>query len=203
LSVEDAVTAFKCEFAKGYIDDPVQRNIYEERGVDQLRALLHSSPRGSAEVIATEHRFSFKLAQREIIGRIDRIDRLEDGVVRVIDYKTGTPKDRKFADESLQLSIYAMAVSEMNLTPKELVLVNVQDNSQAASFRTAKQLETARQQIEEAAEGIACGKFDPEPGQHCRWCDYRRLCPATEQRVFLPVKPLEQKTDKKAVAVNG
>jgi putative RecB family exonuclease len=202
-SIEDAVAAFKREFAKGYIDDPVQRRMYEERGEEQLRTLLQSSPRGSVEVMAAEHKFSFKLGDREIKGRIDRIDRLEDGVVRVIDYKTGAPKDRKFADESLQLSIYAMAVEQMNLTPRELVLANVQDNSQAVSFRTPKQLESARAEIDKAAEGIARGEFDPEPGQHCRWCDYRRLCPATEQRVFLPVQPLERETEKKTAGVNG
>ena len=201
LSIEDAVAAFKREFAKGYIDDPVQRNMYEERGVEQLRVLLRASPRGAAEVIATEHNFKFTLCGREIKGRIDRIDRLEGNAVRVLDYKTGTPKDRKFAEESLQLSIYAMAVEQMNLSPRELVLVNVQDNSEAASLRTPKQLDTARQEIERAADGIARGEFDPEPGQHCRWCDYRRLCPATEQRVFLPVKPLEE-SEKKAAGGN-
>ena len=25
------------------------------------------------------------------------------------------------------------------------------------------------QKIEDAAEGIANGEFDPKPGQHCRW----------------------------------
>jgi RecB family exonuclease len=203
MSVEDALQAFKQEFAKGYIDDPVQRKIYEERGEEQLRALLLASPRGTTEVMATEHKFSFKLNGREIKGRIDRIDRLEDGAVRVIDYKTGAPKDRKFAEESLQLSIYAMAVAQMNLTPRELVLVNVQDNSQAVAGRSSKQLESARAEIDRAAEGIARGEFDPEPGQHCRWCDYRRLCPATEQRVFLPVKPLEREAEKKAAGVKG
>jgi ATP-dependent exoDNAse (exonuclease V) beta subunit len=203
LSVEDAIEAFKVEFSKGYIDDPVQRKMYEDRGVDQLRTLLLASPRGSANVIATEHKFSFKLGGREIKGRIDRIDLLEEGVVRVIDYKTGAPKDRKFAEESLQLSIYAMAVAQMNLAPRELVLVNVQDNSQAVAGRTPKQLETAREKIEDVAQGIARGEFDPKPGQHCRWCDYRNLCPATEQRVFLPVKQLEADAEKKVAGVNG
>jgi DNA helicase-2/ATP-dependent DNA helicase PcrA len=203
LSVEDAVQAFKHEFGKGYIDDPVQRKMYEERGEDQLRTLLMASPRGSANVIATEHKFSFRLGEREIRGRIDRIDQLEDGVVRVIDYKTGAPKDRKFAEESLQLSVYAMAVAQMNLAPRELVLVNVQDNSEAVAGRTPKQLETAREKIEDVAQGIARGEFGPKPGQHCRWCDYRNLCPATEQRVFLPVKPLEVDAEKKAAGVNG
>ncbi|HEY5029981.1 MAG TPA: PD-(D/E)XK nuclease family protein, partial [Candidatus Angelobacter sp.] len=203
LNIEDAIEAFKHEFGKGYIDDPVQRTMYEERGVDQLRTMLLASPRGSANVIATEHKFSFRLGEREIRGRIDRIDLLEEGVVRVIDYKTGAPKERKFADESLQLSIYAMAVAQMNLAPRELVLVNVQDNSLAISSRTPKQLDSAREKIEEAAEGIRRGEFDPKTGSHCRWCDYRNLCPATEQRVFLPVKPLEPEMEKKAAGVNG
>ncbi|HEY2498739.1 MAG TPA: ATP-dependent DNA helicase [Candidatus Angelobacter sp.] len=201
MSVEEAVQAFKEEFAKGYIGDQVQRTIYEERGEDQVRTLLQASPRGSANVIATEHKFSFRLGGREIKGRIDRIDQLEDGAVRVIDYKTGAPKDRKFAEESLQLSIYAMAVTQMNLTPRELVLVNVQDNSLAVAGRTPKQLETAQQKIDDAAQGIANGEFDPKPGSHCRWCDYRSLCPATEQRVFVPVKVLE--AEQKAAGVNG
>jgi DNA helicase-2/ATP-dependent DNA helicase PcrA len=203
LSIEDAVEAFKHEFGKGYIDDPVQRKMYEERGADQLRTLLLASPRGSANVIATEHKFSFMLGERELRGRIDRIDQLEDGVVRVIDYKTGAPKERKFADESLQLSIYAMAVAQMNLLPRELVLVNVQDNSLAISSRSPKQLEAAREKIEEVAEGISRGEFDPHTGSHCRWCDYQNLCPATEQRVFLPVKPLDLEAEKKAAGVNG
>jgi hypothetical protein len=57
MSVEGAVEAFKTEFAKGYIDDPVQRQIYQDRGKEQLRALLQSAPRGSADVLATEHTF--------------------------------------------------------------------------------------------------------------------------------------------------
>jgi DNA helicase-2/ATP-dependent DNA helicase PcrA len=203
LSVEDAIEAFKVEFGKGYIDDPVQRKMYEDRGVDQLRTLLLASPRGSANVIATEHKFSFRLGEREIKGRIDRIDLLEEGVVRVIDYKTGAPKERKFADESLQLSIYAMAVAQMNLSPRELVLVNVQDNSLAVSSRTQKQIDSAQQKIEDVAEGISRGEFNPKPGSHCRWCDYQNLCPATEQRVFLPVKPLELQAEKKVAGVNG
>src|SRR5262249_39669107 len=109
--------------------------------------------------------------------------------------KTGTPKDRKFAETSLQLSIYAMAVQQMRLIPRELAFINVQDTSEAVACRTTKQLGDAQREIEEAAAGIAAGEVEPKAGQHCRWCDFQRLCPATEQRVFLPVKPL--------AAVNG
>ncbi len=201
-SVEGAVEAFRSEFAKGFIEDPVQRKMYEERGAEQLRVLLESSPRGTTDVIATEHSFKFKMGGREIVGRIDRMDRMEGNVVRVIDYKTGAPKDRRFAEESLQLSIYAMAVQDMGFSAGELVLANVQDNTTAVGLRTQKQLETARAEIEEVAEGISSGAFEPNPGQHCRWCDYRKLCPATEQQVFVPEQMLVAEQEK-AAGVNG
>ena len=44
-----------------------------------------------------------------IRGSIDRIDRLPSGGIEVIDYKTGRMTSQKGVDESLQLSIYALA----------------------------------------------------------------------------------------------
>jgi len=93
-----------------------------------------------------------------------------------------------------------MGVRQMGYSPRELAIVNVQDTTEVVSFRTSKQLETAQRKIEEAADGIARGEFDPDPGQHCVWCEFRRLCPATEQRVFLPVGALAAETTKSAGA---
>lgn len=186
LTAEDVVRVFRTQFAKAVIEDPVQKRMYEDQGEAQLRVLIAASPATPPEILAVEHKFSFKLGVLEIVGRMDRMDRLEGKAVRVVDYKTGFPRDQKFADESLQLSIYAMGVRQLGYEPRELMLVNVQDNTAVLTQRTEKQLDTARTRIEQAAEGIAAGDFTPAPGQHCRWCDYRRLCPATEQNVFLP-----------------
>jgi len=71
------------------------------------------------------------------------------------------------------------------------------------SFRTPKQLETAQRKIEEAAEGIAGGEFEPKPGPHCVWCEFRKLCPATEQRVFLPVGALAAGAEAKIAGAEG
>jgi hypothetical protein len=69
--------------------------------------------------------------------------------------------------------------------------------------RTEAQLEKARCRIEDVARGIAAGNFPPKPGQHCQWCSYRRLCPATEQRVFIPVRELAPEPEGKAAGVSG
>jgi len=184
------VAAFRKEFAKAVIEDEVQRQLYEELGEKHLQVLAESRPRGSMEVIAAEARFEFKMGKLKVIGRIDRMDRIEGNCVRVIDYKTGVPWDQKDADDSLQLSIYAMGAAEMKYAPRELVLLNVRGNEEVVTGRTPSQLERARRKIEEAAEGIAAHEFSPRPGLHCKWCSFVRLCPATEQRVLVPLKAL-------------
>jgi DNA helicase-2/ATP-dependent DNA helicase PcrA len=189
-SVEDVLKAFHTEFDKALIDDAVQRRLYENRGEEQLRALIGAQPRGAVDVIDAEAAFEFPMAQRRIKGRIDRLDRVEGKQVRVVDYKTGSPKTQDHADRSLQLSIYAMGAARMGFDPRELVFLNLQGNESVVTRRTPLQLERAEEKILEAAEGMEAGRFDPKPGMHCRWCDYRGLCPATEQRVFVPVKAL-------------
>jgi DNA helicase-2/ATP-dependent DNA helicase PcrA len=189
-TAEDTVRAFAREFAKAVIEDPVQRGLYETLGGQQLRTLLGSQPRDSVDVVAAEVSFSFPLGTHKVVGRIDRLDRVGDNMVRVIDYKTGAAKTQRYAEDSLQLSIYAMGARAMGLAPRELVFLNLKGNEQVVTTRSPAQLERARQRIEEAARGIASAAFAPRPGQHCQWCDFRRLCPATEQRVFVPVKAL-------------
>jgi DNA helicase II / ATP-dependent DNA helicase PcrA len=186
----DVVAAFKREFAKAVIEDPVQRQLYEEQGSRHLLIMIESRPRASIEVIAAEAGFNFKMGKLSVIGRIDRLDRLQGNAVRVVDYKTGVPWDQKDADDSLQLSIYAMGAAEMKYAPRELVLLNVRGNEEVITGRTPAQLERARRKIEDVAEGIAAQEFEPRPGLHCRWCEFARLCPATEQRVLVPLKAL-------------
>jgi len=47
-----------------------------------------------------------------VAGRIDRIDASADGGVAIVDYKTGKARPQEEANESLQLSIYAIAARE-------------------------------------------------------------------------------------------
>ena len=190
MAVEDVIAVFQREFGKAVIEDPVQRQLYEEMGSKHLRAMVEARPRGAMDVIAAEVSFAFNMGRLRIVGRIDRMDRLSGNCVRLIDYKTGTPWDQKDADESLQLSIYSMGAAEMKYAPRELVLLNVRGNEEIITGRTGSQLERARRKIEEAAEGVAAQEFDPRPGLHCRWCEFARLCPATEQRVLSPLLAL-------------
>lgn len=186
MSVEDVIAVFKAQFDTVAVEDPTQRKLYVERGFQQLRAMLEAQPRGSVDVIDAEVSFKFPFNGRQVRGRIDRLDRIEGNRVRVVDYKTGAPKTQEYADGSLQLSIYSMAAAKMGFDPAELVFINLQDNESVVTRRTPAQLERAERKIQDAADGMAAGRFEPKPGPHCKWCDYARLCPATEQQVHVP-----------------
>jgi hypothetical protein len=69
------------------------------------------------------------------------MDRGPDGSVNIVDYKTGKARSQEDADESLQLSIYAMAAREKwGYRVGALVFHNLEGNVPVFSKRTDFQL---------------------------------------------------------------
>lgn len=188
LSEEDLLELFRSDFAQAVIDDPYQRELYEQQGVQQLSDFLEVARRvDPPRVLHAEERFEMRMGEATVAGRIDRIDDLGNGRVAIIDYKTGKPRAQEDADESLQLSIYAMAAREKwGYQAERLVFYNLEENSAVTTARGPLQIEEAKMKVLNVAERIAAGQFDPKPGYHCRLCPYRNLCPATERPVFSP-----------------
>jgi RecB family exonuclease len=167
-------------------DDAHQRDLYLAKGKSEISdfvAVQHSTP--SPKVLHTEKAFEIKVDDVRVIGRLDRIDDLGDNRVRIVDYKSGAPKDQEKAKKSIQLSIYALAAkTAWGYDAEKLVFYNLEDQSEAETTRDAAQLEAARDKVRDVAAAIAAGDFHPNPGQQCSYCDYRELCPATEQRLY-------------------
>jgi len=181
---------FRADLAVAVIQDHYQRELYERQGIEQLREFLSASRRAPLpRVLHTEEFFEVKMGDATVVGRIDRIDQVGDSRVVITDYKTGKPQSPEDADESLQLSIYALAAREKwAYHADRLVFYNLGENSSAITRRSEPQLEEARLKVEAVAENIAAGRFDPTPGFHCSFCPYRNLCPATEKRLYpMPV----------------
>lgn len=132
-------------------------------------------------------------------GRIDRVDEADDGsTVTVYDYKSGRPPERKVAEDplghplALQLAVYGMAARNRwpdravraaywftgAATGDDLVVIPLGEAGGEAERRVAR-----------VAAGILAGFFPlwpgaetdwPVPGtcEHCRFCDFHRVCPA-------------------------
>lgn len=182
---EELIQLFRDDPGMSAIQDNYQRDLYLKQGLDQLRDFLagtRSVP--PPEVLHTEEWFDVEIDGTKVAGRIDRMDRRADGSVAIVDYKTGKARSQEDADESLQLSIYAIAAHEKwGYRVGELVFHNLEGNVPVSSRRTDFQLTEARERVLAVARGIADGNFEPNVDFHCTFCAFRGLCPAREKRV--------------------
>ncbi|MGB9234299.1 MAG: ATP-dependent DNA helicase [Terriglobales bacterium] len=189
ISDETLLENFRADLAAAGIADRYQYDLYLRQGREQLTQFLawaRACP--SVEVLETEGKFELPVAGTKLSGRIDRIDRIGNGGIAIVDYKTGRPKTQEDADKSLQLSLYALAQEAWRAGDNRLVFHNLEDNSIVVTMRDSADLEAAKERVREAAENIAAGNFTAKPGYHCSFCPYRDLCPATEEVVHVPQK---------------
>jgi DNA helicase-2/ATP-dependent DNA helicase PcrA len=182
---EELVELFRFDLESAAIQEKYQHELYEKQGVVQLLDFLaaaRSIP--ASQVLHTEESFEIHVGPTIVGGRIDRIDRRADGTVAIIDYKTGKARDQEDADESLQLSLYAIAAREKwGYTVGALIFHNLEENVPVSTARSESDFVAARTRVQKAAQGIAEGIFDAKPGMHCNFCAYRSLCPEKERRI--------------------
>ncbi len=190
VSDDDLLEQFRSDLAAAGIADRYQYELYLRQGREQLRQFLdwaRSAP--PPEVLETELRFELQVGSAKLAGRVDRMDRTGPETVAIVDYKTGKPRSQEDADESLQLSLYALAARDSwGKRADRLILYNLENNTPVVTTRNDAQLEEAKLRVQKAADGIANREFPAEPGYQCSYCPYRNLCPATEKVVLVPQK---------------
>jgi DNA helicase-2/ATP-dependent DNA helicase PcrA len=185
ISDVDLIEQFRVDLASAGIADRYQYDLYRRQGEDQLQQFFEAARNAPRpEVLETERKFELLVGTANLAGRVDRIDRTGPNTVAIVDYKTGKAWSQEDADDSLQLSLYAIAAREtFGKNADRLILYNLENNTPVFTTRIDAELEAAKIRVQKAADGIAQGKFAAKPGYHCVFCPYRNLCPATEKTV--------------------
>jgi RecB family exonuclease len=138
---------------------------------------------GRADAAVT-HRDDRVLAFR---GKADRVDLLEDGTFRLIDYKLGWPPNRARA---LQLPIYSICAEQQlashrgrNWTLGEAAYLAFKGPRRVVPlFSSAadrnKVLAEAQQRLADTLDAIDAGQFPPKPDDvyRCETCTYAVVC---------------------------
>ena len=167
----------------GY-ESKMQEAAYRKSGQSSLKTFFKSNKDIlSRPPLYLEKKLDLKIGDSVVDVRIDRIDAIGKSDVEIIDYKTGKVSDKRTADKSLQLDIYAIAAKEvLGLNPKLLSFYYVGPNQKVTTTRTSEQLEEAKDVVLKTAGLINSEEFEPAPGRMCKWCDYFSLCPAHDKK---------------------
>ncbi len=168
-------------YGNHWIDEGYESQEHKEKRFEEGKALLedyYNVYRGKlAKPLYLEKKFTLKIAGIPLIGSIDRVDEVEDGV-EIIDYKTGKVKDKNAVDKDDQLTIYALAARDaLDLKPSTLALYFLSGNKRIETTRTPEELSEKREELRDVVERIKASKFEPKVGYLCQWCDYKHLCP--------------------------
>lgn len=135
-------------------------------------------------VKGVELRLEVELDGWTLRGIIDRLDEPEDGVLEVVDYKTGRPPSNNYVQKSsLGVNLYAlMCERTFGVLPRELKLMYVRDKVTVSAQPNTQSMKALRMKVSAVQEAVfrACdsGKFHAKPSPLCNYCEFKPFCPA-------------------------
>jgi putative RecB family exonuclease len=180
-------------------------SLYRE-GLDLVTEWVErQGPIEPGRVLSVEEKFELTVGRFTVIGAIDRIDKLDDETIEVIDYKTNRMLfSRDEVDESLQLSMYAIAAKKLYPWAKRVVLTYdmIRHGTRMMTERTEQQLDDVLTYVEMLAEqSRSAESFPARIGKFCGTCDERHECPGYIEAIYGRRKfPVADPADPVAVA---
>lgn len=161
---------------------------HEERmkseGEKILKVYFKNYHHANLDIASIEKPFKIKVtSDTNIVGKIDRVDKLDDGTIEIVDYKTGKKPTERELKKNLQLSIYAMAATDRGLYNKKLAEVYLtfyylQGTEKIKFQKTRGDIMETKEQIVDIADKIRKNDFDPTPGPWCDFCPFKMICEA-------------------------
>jgi putative RecB family exonuclease len=117
-------------------------------------------------------------------GFVDRLDRADDGRLRVVDYKTGKSPREEFEGKALfQLRFYALVLwRSTGVLPTKLRLYYLADREVLDYSPDEDDLLRVERQVDALAVAITkareSGDWRHKQSRLCDWCSFQALCPA-------------------------
>lgn len=176
----------------GWVSD--RRRTEAHAMVGWLARYFERAARDGWERIGAELAMEVTLGRAVVSGRVDRLERLPDGGLRIIDYKTGSASSKPREDDlptHPQLGAYQVAVThgafgEHGSRSGGAALLQIGKGAKKTDITLQEQppLDTlddpgwAERLIAETADGMAGSRFAATVGSWCDMCAVRASCPA-------------------------
>lgn len=184
------------KYQEGYRDDE-ERKRYYDRGRELIERYHQDFAADGkyAPAFSIEKYFEIPLGKNAVMtGYIDRIDRLEDNLYEILDYKTEpSRRAQEQIDKDDQLTIYYWAAQTfMRLPIKQLSLLMMYFGEKMVTTRKEEDIPEVVAQIDAVAAEIKenvrrhqeehdaaeaeCDLFPPRKNRYCKGCDHLETC---------------------------
>ncbi|MCW2622265.1 MAG: putative ATP-dependent helicase, partial [Frankiales bacterium] len=160
-------------------------------GLQRFLVWQRSNPR---ELVGTELALSVPFGERAVLtGRVDRLERDDQGRAFVVDLKTGSSKPTKEElPRNPQLGVYQLAVAlgafadEQLTEPGGASLLQLKrgrkaDDQQQVALADDADPAWAQELVTRVVDGMSGDRFPASVNKHCTTCDVIRCCPAWPQ----------------------
>lgn len=210
---EDVVARYVSAWDAEWSDDV--RVTRADRTPDDYRAIGEKAARDyfrryqpfdQGVTVGLELKITLRLDEdHEVLGYVDRLVKVADGVWEIHDYKTGASlltQDK--ADADRQLALYELAVREMYPDAREVSLVwhYLAFDHEVRSCRSPQQLADLREQVLASIRHIeAQTAFPTKISSLCDWCDYKATCPAWSHLAAVDALPPGERSTEPLVAL--
>ena len=171
------LTLYKKYFSGEGYETAEHKKLRYETGKTALKNYVKKYKKMFGRPVMLEKPFRLKINDVVLVGTIDRIDAI-DGGHEIIDYKTGSLKNKKEVDRDEQLSIYTLAAAEvLGIETQKQALYFVENEEKVETTRSKAQLARKRKDLEKIIEEMKKSKFPAKPGFVCGYCEFKRICP--------------------------
>lgn len=192
--IDQILNFYKDRWNSDVYQDQSEEAAMFSQGVKIIRDYYQKNHPSKFHIIGLETRFEIPINEHILAGKIDRIDKLEDGIFEIIDYKTTRKMpSQETIDSDLQLSIYRLGLNRLwpNLdSPKvKLSLYYLKHGIKLSTYKTNEQLERTKQHIINIIKEIQKNDFKPIPSILCDWCGYKKICPMWRHKYQEPQIP--------------
>jgi RecB family exonuclease len=181
-SLDVVVEQYRLKWLREGYESPVQEKWFFQEGERIVKGFYSKHQNDRKSALRVEYKFTIDVDGVPVMGYIDRVDKLPNGNLSIVDYKTGKAFDKSRVRIDPQITLYQMACAQtLNATVESVTLYHLNSLTPlTVPAHSKKQESDYRAVVVEAAKGITDQKFEPKPDErgHCMWCDYAQICPA-------------------------
>ena len=180
ISEENLLSSLETEWiSRGYKGEEQEKQ-FKNKARDILVNYLQNHSASIDRIKYIEKEFTIVENDIRIVGKMDRVDKLPSGDLRVVDFKVGEAEEPG-PWEAFQLQLYAMACER---TLEEDVVdcrfhFLTSDEQIPIEYNNTVRRETV-DRLSAVLDDMENRNYSPNTGEYCSRCDFSGFCPAID-----------------------